>query len=258
MATKKKFSHRERYAVWRCGEYKCWICTEPLRLLETTVDHILPEKLLHDNEARVNTLRKYDLPEDFDINDYGNWAPAHARCNALKGDIIYNFVPAYKIKLDSQIKIMPWAKKIEEQLKKNITKDKILKAIFTGLENRHLSLIDVFDFLRLIAEQPVAHGLPDEALFLDDGYYTSKADIVHECLCRCERNQCVASSGKVYCYFTKDLSPWVISAGLFHKCYDEQIVCYRCNDTHARGHVGKNGICRNPYSDQENKSDNVI
>jgi hypothetical protein len=39
--SKHSFSASERYAVWLHHEKRCWLCEEPLRLLETTIEHYL-------------------------------------------------------------------------------------------------------------------------------------------------------------------------------------------------------------------------
>lgn len=66
---------------------------------------------------------------------------------------------------------------------------------------------------------------------------------------------CVDSAGKVYCYFPRDLSPWVITTGLYKKCYDEIVDCPRCAAQHKRGHIGRDGICGRPFRDQESQTD---
>ena len=59
---KRKFSYPERFAVWHCNEHKCWWCKEPLRLVEVTVDHVLPESLLDDELQRQKILEELKVP----------------------------------------------------------------------------------------------------------------------------------------------------------------------------------------------------
>lgn len=42
-------------------------CTKPLELIDTTIDHQLPESLLCDDARRAAVLAEYGLPEDFNI-----------------------------------------------------------------------------------------------------------------------------------------------------------------------------------------------
>ena len=91
---------------------------------------------------------------------------------------------------------------------------------------------------------------------LDNGIFTPLKDLVAEGPCTCERDACVGHNRRVYCYFTKNLNQWVITKGLYWRCYDEIVVCPRCFLEHARGHIGKNGICLNPYFDQCKQKDN--
>jgi hypothetical protein len=68
--------------------------------------------------------------------------------------------------------------------------------------------------------------------------------------CNCEREACVGHDVKVYVYFPKTVSKWVLAKGLYHKCYDEVVKCPRCGNNHKRGHIGRAGRCAKPYTDQ--------
>ncbi len=81
---KYKFSQAERFAVWRTHSEKCFWCAEPLALQDTTVDHVLPESLLDDQEKLERTKTLFGLEDDFKINGFGNWVPAHSSCNSQK------------------------------------------------------------------------------------------------------------------------------------------------------------------------------
>lgn len=97
---KRKFKYNERYAVWFCNEKRCWICHEPLRFFEVTVDHVLPESLLYDDAKRQEILATYGLSMDFRINGYENWLPCHNHCNVSKGIKTPSFVPGNKDIID--------------------------------------------------------------------------------------------------------------------------------------------------------------
>jgi len=79
--------------------------------------------------------------------------------------------------------------------------------------------------------------------------------IIAEGPCTCERASCVGANRRMYCYWRKGLSPWVIKKRLHWRCYDQKVTCPRCRSRHKRGHVGKLGVCDRPYSDQRRQTD---
>lgn len=98
----------------------------------------------------------------------------------------------------------------------------------------------------------IAHGLR-----LDSGESVPLESIAWEGPCACERATCVDQQKRVYCYFTKDQSPWVVGKRLYWRCYDEIIECPRCGHNHARGHVGRDDVCLRPYLNQTTQSDSI-
>ena len=131
----------------------------------------------------------------------------------------------------------------------------MFKTVFAALEQRTLSLQDLDNLLQGFIEDPAGAGVPEDIIILDSGYWLSRNEIVGEGTCRCERQNCVGYNGKVYCYFQKSLSAWVISTGLFWRCYDQIISCPRCSSSHKRGHIGREGICAQPYRNQKKQRD---
>ncbi len=85
---------------------------------------------------------------------------------------------------------------------------------------------------------------------LDDGSVILPSRVIAQGFCSCERAACVDARAKLYCYWTKGLSRWVITKRLYRRCYDEVIRCPRCKRRHKRGHVGKRGNCLQPYVHQ--------
>ena len=59
-------------------------CGEPLRLRDLEIDHIVPQSLEDDVAAWAHVREQQGLPDDFDINSYGNLAPACSACNGKK------------------------------------------------------------------------------------------------------------------------------------------------------------------------------
>lgn len=253
--TKRKFSYEERYAVWHCNGKKCWWCQKPLRLFEATIDHVIPESLLDNDAAREKLFVDYGLPKDFNINGYENWLPCHNYCNNKKSSTPPAFVPGNKAILDRLAKEAPKTARVANSVVANVAKDHVFKHIFTALERRTLSLRELHELLIAFVEDPVGTGVPDDVIILDSGYWIPRAEIVREGWCQCERNQCVGQNKKVYCYFEQSLSPWVIKTGLFWGCYDEVVTCPRCLAQHKRGHIGRQGVCANPYIDQQEQAD---
>lgn len=124
-------------------------------------------------------------------------------------------------------------------------------AIKENLRKYVVSLIDATDNARLPnLTEAFLNGLQ-----LDNGIFTPLQDLVAEGPCTCERESCVDRETRVYCYFTKNQSQWVIKKKLFWKCYDEITSCPRCFTKHARGHIGRLDICLSPYKNQESQND---
>jgi len=252
---KRRFTYEERYAVWKSNGQRCWLCKEPLRIFESTIDHVLPEVLLGDDAARASLLAEYGLPDTFKINGYENWLPCHNHCNQRKANRPPVFVPGHKWILDGLVGSADRAARIEESLISAREKDKVFAILFVALEKRKLSLVDLGELLHLFATDPTAAGVPEDVVILSSGYWVPRSEIVREGICRCERNTCVGHTEKVHCYFSSSLSPWVVGSGLFSRCYDEFIRCPRCSNQHKRGHVGREGACDRPYRCQELQSD---
>lgn len=96
-----------------------------------------------------------------------------------------------------------------------------------------------------------------DSFLLECGSKVYADQIIREGICTCDRNTCVGHHQKVYCYFPVWLSEWVIATGLYWQCYDEEVKCHRCGSIHARGHIGKLGVCNAPYKDQRRQTDDA-
>lgn len=253
--SKRQFSYPERYAVWLCNGQRCWWCKQPLRLVEATIDHVLPESLLDDDVKREAVLAEYGLPMDFNINGYENWLPCHNHCNQSKGNRTPAFVPGNSAVIDGLRQMARRAERIALEVSSNVAKDKVFKTIFAALEKQTITVLDLSELLHAFINDPAKAGVPGDVIILDSGYWVPRDQIIREGICRCERDTCVGSTRKVYCYFQSSLSPWVIATGLFWRCYDEIISCPRCSGQHKRGHIGRDGVCGRPYLNQETQSD---
>lgn len=124
-------------------------------------------------------------------------------------------------------------------------------AIKEELRRYTYSLIESIDNRQL----PKLTDLFLNGLQLDSGIFVPVKDLVYEGPCACERQACVGHEKRIYCYFTKAQSRWVIRKKLYWRCYDEIVKCPRCFLQHPRGHIGKVNICLNPYLNQEEQLD---
>ncbi|MEI9946432.1 MAG: hypothetical protein WDN26_19705 [Chitinophagaceae bacterium] len=255
---KKTFTPFERYAIWKCHEERCWLCIQPLSYRETTIDHFFPEELLEDNQRRTRILIEYGLnDETFNINGFENWLPAHTKCNQLKATKTPKFIPGYAIILENLISKAEKVKKTVLKLTENKNKDKVFLALLNALEIGVISFEDLLEFIKPIGDKKNIQFISKDLILLSGGYWIYRQNIAYEGFCKCKKNHCVESSEKLYCYFSTSQSQWVITTGLFYKCYDEIIICPRCQQKHKRGHVGKIRICGLPYLNQELQTDNL-
>lgn len=252
---KYSFSYSERYAVWLHHQKRCWLCLEPLRLIETTIDHVVPENLLEDRARFGSIIKEYSLPANFNINGFENWLPCHNHCNVSKGGAPFKFVPGNKLILDRLIRDASKVERTYNSIKENVKKDKLFAQVSAALEEKVISLNDL---QTLSAEPSAASGVAPgsaEMIRLDNGYWLHGDDVEAEGLCTCDRQTCVENSNRVYCYWARSLSDWVVCKRLYWKCYDEIICCPRCENDHKRGHVGRQGVCGRPYKDQIAQTD---
>jgi len=86
---KRRFSETERAAIFKAHNGHCHICGEPCILSEMHVDHVIPESIAEIPNEMKRIRELFTLPEDFEVNAFENWAPAHGSCNRAKADIIY-------------------------------------------------------------------------------------------------------------------------------------------------------------------------
>jgi hypothetical protein len=141
--SKYQFSLNQRHAVYKVNDHRCQWCGKPLEYLDFHVDHILPEELLNDDERLKKVKASYGLDDQFDINNYENWIPAHPNCNHRKSDSAYDGLPIIKTILDKSIKLKSEAVNVEEKLKNEPKKAKVLVQLQKALENKVLSEEDV-------------------------------------------------------------------------------------------------------------------
>jgi 5-methylcytosine-specific restriction endonuclease McrA len=249
-ANRKKLPSNVRFAVWQCHGAICWMCKEPLRFLATVIDHVIPESLSRRPAELERIIHNLGLPTDFDIDGFENLLPSCAPCNLAKGKRVFEPNPMHKHELDKLASKASWVGTVAERVKKNVATDRIIKSILVALEKQTMSMAELEGFLIDIVRVPDQIGVPDDVIILGDGFWYRKANIVAEGPCRCERDFCVGTDRKVYCYYHSELSPWVIATGLYFLCYDEVVACPRCGQVHKRGHIGRADVCGRPFVNQ--------
>jgi hypothetical protein len=130
---KHVFTYPERYAVWKYHGEKCYLCDEPIRLVDTTCDHVIPENLLDKPEEFSLILEQLGLDCCFNINDFNNWLPAHVKCNQKKGPLPFRPTPMIQVILDRLIRDSEKIRRIAQRFTDNSNKDLLLTQIMDGL-----------------------------------------------------------------------------------------------------------------------------
>jgi hypothetical protein len=135
---KYKFSTIERTSVWKAHGGKCFYCNEPIQYSLITIDHILPESLLSQQNRLQEITIEYGLNKDFKINNYYNWVPACSSCNSKKKDRVPKKETAlYYLEIAEEK--YPKIKKLEEDLKASNKKDKLITNLDFFLEQGLIS-----------------------------------------------------------------------------------------------------------------------
>jgi hypothetical protein len=86
------FNRAERYAAFTVHREVCWLCSEPVGIVDMQFDHIVPEHLEGKSELAA-VKQTLGLPGKFRINGFENWMPAHPQCNRTKGGHVFKPTP---------------------------------------------------------------------------------------------------------------------------------------------------------------------
>lgn len=134
--SKKKFSILERFVIWKYHDKKCYICEEPINFRETTIDHVIPESCLI-NEDKYNEFKNsFGLNDNFNINGFENWMPCHSICNSQKA---CRLLPITNIALKTAAKKATIIQKELEKLEEDESKNEILATLLGWIENDKIS-----------------------------------------------------------------------------------------------------------------------
>jgi len=88
--SKRRFTNVDRRSIMEAHGARCFHCNAPIDYQQLEIDHLIPEALLADESGLFAVLRRYDLPEDFDLNGDQNLVPSCNACNGKKSNLLIN------------------------------------------------------------------------------------------------------------------------------------------------------------------------
>lgn len=128
-----QFSYKQRFAIWRHYEGRCYYCDHPIHFRELDIDHVLPERLLHAPAELARTIADFALSSNFRIDDYCNWLPCHSACNSTKGGRVPVVTPKLTEILHRCVRNADAVRNRVAQLEKEPKKEKLIVDLQTGL-----------------------------------------------------------------------------------------------------------------------------
>ncbi len=141
--TKHKFTPAEKYALWKFHGAKCHLCDEPLRLGDATADHVIPEHLAAKPDELKAVLDAFGLPANFKLNDFGNWVPAHIKCNQKKSGTVFRTTPIIQMLIDRLQRDAAEVRRIEQRVTSNTIKDDLIGKVMVGLATDTITQSDL-------------------------------------------------------------------------------------------------------------------
>jgi 5-methylcytosine-specific restriction endonuclease McrA len=138
----------QRYAIWSHHGKVCRWCGAPIRLLDTEVDHVVPEHLIEKPDVLSAYLHECGLDLSFPMNDYENWIPIHSSCNKNKSGRLPPPVPLVVALLAELRESAPKVRAIAARVNKTRMTDQLLAKVMAAVETGDLSR----DELRAIAD----------------------------------------------------------------------------------------------------------
>ena len=147
---KHTFSQIERFVLWRTYNYKCFLCERALHWEDVSVDHLFPECLLN-NPVDFNVIKKaYSLKNDFNLNDFENWVPAHEYCNNKKGSRVFRCSTDFAVKIERVNKLAKVIKNIRKKLLIQSLQDKVLAKMLSNLETRTITAFEMYELIKIV------------------------------------------------------------------------------------------------------------
>ncbi|HEC39222.1 hypothetical protein LCGC14_1336970 [marine sediment metagenome] len=142
----------ERLAIWNAYNRKCLYCDIPVpRISDMHIDHIFSEDLEEKPEEFEQVTLQYDLPSDFDLQEYYNLACSCGPCNRKKSNKRREkqvMLTYYSIAKEKE----PIIKDLIKKYKDNIKTSNLLASIGTLLETKFLRPKEVVEFIHIVEE----------------------------------------------------------------------------------------------------------
>lgn len=145
---KYRFTNAERFAVWKTFEGRCYWCEAELEFRQAQVDHVIAESLTDDAVRFAKLKTDYELPADFDVNDFRNWVPACPDCNGKKSATLYDPSPVFLRYLAEVSKRGLLTRRAHNRLVAGKKRDKILGVLAAALEMGAVTAEDVRELFR--------------------------------------------------------------------------------------------------------------
>jgi hypothetical protein len=147
--SKYRFTSEQKFALWHVYDGKCAHCHEPIRLLDVTIDHILPEHLEEKPDELRALIARFNLGDNFSINEYCNWAPMHFGCNITKNASVFESAPYYIAIARNKAS---YAIDEEQRAIKNKEFDKAFAIVAHGIKQGLASKADAIEILQGIKQ----------------------------------------------------------------------------------------------------------
>jgi hypothetical protein len=165
---KRKYSAAQRWAVYFVHGAKCYWGGEPINLQNMEIDHIIPQSLLKDPQKKAEVFKRYNLPDEFNIDSYENWMPCCRKCNLEKSNRTFECTPAIQGIIEDARSKADEARKAELQL----LSDTQIAKMLNDLERTYaIHASDVF--ASFIAKKIVAlNPLPQDEISFNSGPVT--------------------------------------------------------------------------------------
>lgn len=141
MSLRRKFNPHERHAMWVVNGKICYYCDTPLTYKEIELEHILPISLFETKPDDLKLIKsEYDLPDDFEPNDFLNLALACRKCNSKKSNINLSKKGLYLalgIAKRNKSKVLQHLEMLKKQDEKDNFHFKVSSALNSGKISEH-------------------------------------------------------------------------------------------------------------------------
>ena len=113
----------ERYSIWQAHGNRCFWCREIVAFANVHIDHLIPRAAA---DQLGDLIQEYSLPADLQIEDFRNIAPACARCNSDKADLVFKSSPKLLVQFHRVANLEPRVLKILNEIRKGQLKAKLI------------------------------------------------------------------------------------------------------------------------------------